>query len=936
MTERIGERPVGARQISLIDMSFLAPVSNHPRYRPLAQTDFGGLQTLYGPLIGRRGALRSQNVDYDARRPRKALGFTAVLENAVGAVQVENFDSGEGWTGGSSEVGAENFVSVEAEATGFGSRKLSQVGVGTASMEKTIPSGSGFDSGFSSGFGSGAPVQINAGGLDIIHIWRKALQLPSTITGYQIRLRFQSSAGNYSEAVIAGTGTDEEALEKDLAGNGIPLYARIRRFKFTNTGTPLWASINLIRIELEVTAGTGTLEVAFDNLYWSPAYVQDLFQFRRFLTAGGNRAKNEYAVAGGKLYRNDGLRWAEEATGFQADVPVTSITMDDRRFVVDGKTSPRKIMPDGTVFRMGIVPPPKQASLAQIAGGGLADQTIYVIVKFFSKTTGIESGPDEKTPGTKLVISSGGGNAGVSISNLPVSTDPQVTHLRIFIRPENLSDSQFFRSSGDPDGEIENGTTTFDILETVTNLENFEVMDPDTDYPAYIDTSERLANVEGSIVSATASTAVLDGDAPSTDDALNGRIIRIISGTGSGQIRNIDDYVGDTRTVTPDPDWTTVPDSTSLYRVISTVTGTLKEAHPLFFAQVGRFTLSVFAEQPSTLRHSQADNPEYWPLDNETPLGLNDNDVVTGLASGRGVGLAFKNDAIYPIRVISAGVGPVAGDSISERGSVNHKGITRIEEQIWFRNEDGVYWLDAGLRIHRASAMAQPTWKDLWDARRSQFMVGVELRERFQYYLFGSTLGSQFNNNGWVTNYRRWEGYRFGREPDYDPSIHTYGVDAAAGIEDVNDLRRTWIAKDGVVFQMNSGTSRDGRGFPMRHLTGIWSPDGAGAWVCRWPWLDILAKVAGDSDLLVDVFLGPGLVPDDTLTADLQGNSSPLGQFVLGTSRLGAGSYVHQRLKLPPVKSRFLQMEFRHEGRADVEIQAVTPFYLPITQKGPF
>lgn len=73
--------------------------------------------------------------------------------------------------------------------------------------------------------------------------------------------------------------------------------------------------------------------------------------------------------------------------------------------------------------------------------------------------------------------------------------------------------------------------------------------------------------VEGTIASATGTTAVLGTEASSTDDIYLNGIITITSGTGAGQYRDVTDYVGSTKTVTVDT-WTQTPDSTSGYAII--------------------------------------------------------------------------------------------------------------------------------------------------------------------------------------------------------------------------------------------------------------------------------------------------------------------------------------------------------------------------------
>lgn len=68
-----------------------------------------------------------------------------------------------------------------------------------------------------------------------------------------------------------------------------------------------------------------------------------------------------------------------------------------------------------------------------------------------------------------------------------------------------------------------------------------------------------------------ASTITLDTGASATDDIYNGSTIEITGGTGSGQTRVIDDYVGTTKVATVDSAWDTQPDNTSTFTVSSHV-----------------------------------------------------------------------------------------------------------------------------------------------------------------------------------------------------------------------------------------------------------------------------------------------------------------------------------------------------------------------------
>jgi hypothetical protein len=679
---------------------------------------------------------------------------------------------------------------------------------------------------------------------DVFHLWRKPLALPTTVTGYQVRLCFESSSGNHYQAVVCGTGSGEERLE-----SGYGLYCRLRRRSFASTGAPDWSSIAKVRIEVEVTAGSGTLTVACDNLYWSKGVVQELFQHRRF-SATGQPLRDDYAASGGHLYRSDGKRWVSVREGLDPDAVVVSVGSLDRRFLTDGVTSPIKIMPDGAVYRMGIVTPPRQVVLSEISGL-LADQKVYVAVKFYSNITFVESAPDDREGLNVIDLSAS--SKGVRVSNIPVSADPQVTHVRIFLRPELLSDELYFRASASLEGEVANGVTTFDFVLGAAELVNFDIMDPDTDYP---------------------STVAEGASAP-------------------------------------------------------------VEAFPVFLTEHNGRLLAAFAGQPGVLRFTPFRSPEYWPLENALPLGEGDNDPLTGAASGKNIAFAFKRDAVYPVSDVGGDVGLLAGLSLSHRGSLSHKGIVRVGDDVWFPSEVGVEFIDPALRLHSPTQLARPSWEGFWSAEKVQRLVGVEVRRRFQYLVFGWSTGAQESDRGWSVNYRRPEVQEGVKLPAASPSIVTHGADAAAMFEGAGDLDEVRFARDGVVFRADFGTSRDGRAFTMRHRTGLVGPTKGGVVACFWPMLHVLAAASGDHDLSVSAFVGGTYAsPLATPLADLQDLSYPVGSYIVGTNPVGSSPYVHQELRLPPNRGRFLQLELSHSGRADVLVYGLTAFYVPLTPRG--
>lgn len=87
-------------------------------------------------------------------------------------------------------------------------------------------------------------------------------------------------------------------------------------------------------------------------------------------------------------------------------------------------------------------------------------------------------------------------------------------------------------------------------------------------FPINDNGAKNLADVDGGTAQAgTSSTITLASSFPAVDDLFNGKQIEIVSGTGSGQVRTISDYVGSTRVATVSSNWTTPPNSSSVYEI---------------------------------------------------------------------------------------------------------------------------------------------------------------------------------------------------------------------------------------------------------------------------------------------------------------------------------------------------------------------------------
>ena len=116
----------------------------------------------------------------------------------------------------------------------------------------------------------------------------------------------------------------------------------------------------------------------------------------------------------------------------------------------------------------------------------------------------------------------------------------------------------------------DDGTTQWDVQQAGVDgaLEHIDVTAGGT---GYINTNTGTAQA-----GSTSTTINLAATASATDDIYNSMTVYISSGTGSGQIKVITDYVGSTKIATVSA-WTTTPDNTSVYEVMPAVSITTTE-----------------------------------------------------------------------------------------------------------------------------------------------------------------------------------------------------------------------------------------------------------------------------------------------------------------------------------------------------------------------
>ena len=117
---------------------------------------------------------------------------------------------------------------------------------------------------------------------------------------------------------------------------------------------------------------------------------------------------------------------------------------------------------------------------------------------------------------------------------------------------------------------LDDGNLQWDVQQAAVDgsLEHIDVTAGGT---GYVNTNTGTAQA-----GSTSTTINLAATASATDDIYNSMTVYISSGTGSGQIKVITDYVGSTKVATVSA-WTTTPDATSVYEIMPAVTITTTE-----------------------------------------------------------------------------------------------------------------------------------------------------------------------------------------------------------------------------------------------------------------------------------------------------------------------------------------------------------------------
>ena len=147
-------------------------------------------------------------------------------------------------------------------------------------------------------------------------------------------------------------------------------------------------------------------------------------------------------------------------------------------------------------------------------------------------------------------------------------------------------------------------TITFDSIPKYAFNIDFHTNNGSTLTPSAVSgnitlTASTTHHDSGAAQAGSTSTITLKSTASATDDVYNGMYVTITSGTGSGQIRLIEDYVGSTKVATVAEAWTTAPDATSNYSITTWTTQSVNQyvnASPQGRARILRYVSATVVE----------------------------------------------------------------------------------------------------------------------------------------------------------------------------------------------------------------------------------------------------------------------------------------------------------------------------------------------------
>lgn len=172
----------------------------------------------------------------------------------------------------------------------------------------------------------------------------------------------------------------------------------------------------------------------------------------------------------------------------------------------------------------------------------------------------------------------------------------------MFIVHPDLAPAKLVRGGSDSSWTI--STVTFDsVPKYAFNLDahtnNSETLTPSAVSGNITLTTTSSKHDTGTAQAGASTTITLKSASSGTDDYYNGLYISITGGTGAGQIRIIEDYVGSTKVATVDRAWTTTPNNTSTYSITSFTTESVNQyinAQPQGRARIVRYVSATVVE----------------------------------------------------------------------------------------------------------------------------------------------------------------------------------------------------------------------------------------------------------------------------------------------------------------------------------------------------
>jgi hypothetical protein len=172
----------------------------------------------------------------------------------------------------------------------------------------------------------------------------------------------------------------------------------------------------------------------------------------------------------------------------------------------------------------------------------------------------------------------------------------------MIIVQEDLQPQRLVRGATDASWTI--STITFDSipkyafnLQVITNTA--ETLTPSAVSGNITLTASSSKHDTGTAQGGNTTTITLKSASSGSDDYYNGLYITITGGTGAGQTRIITDYVGATKVATVDSAWTTSPNSTSTYSIVSWTAESVDHyvnATPQGRARIVRYVSSTVVE----------------------------------------------------------------------------------------------------------------------------------------------------------------------------------------------------------------------------------------------------------------------------------------------------------------------------------------------------